>query len=578
MVHSISLNIMEALDLSEVVDKNFFEEAKNQPGFDRKFLNNPSSLSFDEIKRAQVSSNTPAVQKYLSGLLLTKLEKEAPKGKVNVDVLNNGLNLLDNAQEYKDAIVDSCDSILISEINDAENEFDVMNWCTSGAEIREKSGKGLSGMTLGYINFVTFMWKKITQVSESQTGASFIEVLKNLKYAQNTLKFQDLEALNMAIMNFATSYIENENNLDGTGNDNSKRNIQEAHEILDLLEALKYDDDTYLSEIQSLRNACSAIEEKKIKVVDQPNPQPSSHKIYTGVLDYSVIPEDPLYQIDSSIINKIDPPIYALKSTHFQVCIYKAICNNVEVAVKMYKPEHKQADWNTIFKEIRIYQKLSAMANYNNCFLRYYGTYADQTSINMVMEYYTDNLMKYITHLQAQSYVFTEQVIAPIFYKLISSFAIMKEAGIYHSDIKPHNLLVDQYWNIKIIDFSISMVKNEEMTTLATGNFPIQGTDGYMSPELEEARKNRGDSARYNPEKSDVFSLGLVFLQMLTYQNVKGLNTLEKNKELQEKVKKIQLTWAVTLLLKMLDADPAKRLTFKELMVFVPTSLTSTLR
>jgi hypothetical protein len=570
---------METLDLSEVVDKNFFEEAKNQPDFNPRFLNNTSSLSLDEVRQTQEVSNNPVVQKYLSALLLTKLEKDGPKGKGYHTVLNNGLKLLDNAQEYKDAIVDSCDSILISEVNEAGDESDVIDWCSHGAEITKKSGKELSGMTLGYINFVTMMWKKITEVSASptQTGASFIEILKNLKLAQDTLKFQNLEALNMATMNFATSFIENENNLDGSGNDNSKRNIQEAHKILDLLETLKYDDDTYLNEIQNLRNLCSAIEAKKVEVEAPLNIQPSNYDLHSGAQDFSVIPEDEIYIIDSSVIKKMDPPLYAIRSTYFQVCIYRAIYNGAEVAVKMYQAVHPQADWNKIYKEIRIYQRLSAMANNSNCFLKYYGTYVDQSSINMVMEYYPDNLMKYLTHLQTQNYVFNDMIIAPIFYKLASSFATMKDAGIYHSDIKPHNFLVDQYWNIKIIDFSISMVKNEDMTTLATGNFPLQGTDGYMSPELEEAKVNKSAVTRYNPEKSDVFSLGLVFLQMLTYQSVKGFNTSDKNRELQEKVKKIPFPWAMSLIMKMLDANPANRPTFTQLLAFIPTALTTTL-
>ncbi|OMJ74753.1 hypothetical protein SteCoe_26265 [Stentor coeruleus] len=578
MAYLISSNIMEVMDLRDILDKNLSEEIKSQPGLDQRILNSGSSLTFEQIKQIQDSSNVPAVKKYLSALMLTKLENEGPKGIQHHGVLSNGSILLQYAPEYKDAIVESCDSILISEINEAQNESEVMNWCAYGADLKLKTGKELTGMTLGYIGFNKFMWERISGLAESVSSEKILLILQSLYYAQETLKFQNLEALNMGIQNIAVSYIENENNLEGSENDNTPTKIQEAHDILDYLEKLKYDEDTYINEIQDIRNKCTRIRAPVAKVNPQVNPvEEVKYNLQSAVLDFSVIPEDEIVIISPSAVRKIEPPLYALRSTYFQVCIYKATYNNDEFAVKMYQSVHPQADWNIIYKEIRIYQRLSAMANNQNCFIRYYGTYVEQNSINMVMEYYPDNLMKYITHLQSQKYVFDELLIGPIFYKLISSFNAMKEIGIYHSDIKPHNFLVDQYWNIKIIDFSISMVKNEDMTTLATGNFPIQGTDGYMSPELEDAKANRAARANYNPEKSDVFSLGLVFLQMLTYQNVKGLNTFEKNSELQAKVKVVQYNWAKALISKMLDANPVNRPSFMQLLSLVPVVVTPTI-
>ncbi|OMJ78243.1 hypothetical protein SteCoe_21968 [Stentor coeruleus] len=562
---------MEASDLSEILDKKFYEEAKNQPDLDSRIQSNASRMSLDEIIQFQGNSNTPSVKKYLSALMLTKLENEAPKGRQYQSVLSKAPLLLQHSPEYREAIANSCDSILISEVNEAKDENEIIEWCTLGADIRELSNKDLNGMALGFVDFGYFLTKSICEIIESPNGSKIIKILQNLYTAQEKLKFQNLEALNMSIHGYACSYIENVNDLNNLASEHPQRNIQEAHEILDILENLRYDDGSYINEIQEIRKKCTDIEPQRKKVVS-----PVVGNFYPQVkfFDYSTIPDDPIYILDSSQIVKQDHPLYAIRSTHFQVCIYNARWNDDQVAVKMYKSVTPQADWSMIYKEIRIYKKLSSLASHQNCFLKYYGTYVDGETINMVMEYYPNNLMGCITNLQTQNFKFNEEIIGTIFYKLLYSFYIMKENGIFHSDIKPHNFLVDQYWNIKIIDFSVSMIKNEDITSSATGNHPIQGTDGYISPEIENARINGYDQARYNPEKSDVFSLGLVFLQMLTYRNIKGLNTTEKNKELLSIVRSIQYPWVKDLLASMLYANPTERRTFKELMNLIPTATT----
>ncbi|OMJ87804.1 hypothetical protein SteCoe_10457 [Stentor coeruleus] len=118
------------------------------------------------------------------------------------------------------------------------------------------------------------------------------------------------------------------------------------------------------------------------------------------------------------------------------------------------------------------------------------------------------------------------------------------------------------------------MIKNEDITTTATGQFPIQGTEGYIAPEIEEARLNKELNARFNPEKADVFSLGLVFLQMLTYENVKGFNTKLSHQSLIEKVNTITIDWAQMIITKMLELDPSSRYNFTQLLNLVPITVT----
>ncbi|NIO40883.1 MAG: protein kinase, partial [Burkholderiales bacterium] len=76
---------------------------------------------------------------------------------------------------------------------------------------------------------------------------------------------------------------------------------------------------------------------------------------------------------------------------------------------------------------------------------------------------------------------------------------------IVHRDIKPANVMVLNDGLIKITDFGIARMRNNEIKTM-TGM--ILGSPKYMSP--EQVAGKRTDS------RSDLFSLGIVIYEMLT--------------------------------------------------------------
>ena len=79
---------------------------------------------------------------------------------------------------------------------------------------------------------------------------------------------------------------------------------------------------------------------------------------------------------------------------------------------------------------------------------------------------------------------------------------------IIHMDIKQQNILVDDYVNIKLTDFSVSICyKNEKKIKL-----PMVGTCYYMSPEV--LRKETIDSC--DASRIDVYSIG-VLLYLLAF-------------------------------------------------------------
>ena len=114
---------------------------------------------------------------------------------------------------------------------------------------------------------------------------------------------------------------------------------------------------------------------------------------------------------------------------------------------------------------------------------------------------------------------------------LISAHAFLEQIGIYHQDIKPDNILVTPNNLLKIIDFSKS-VSNcyDEEGFGDTGMHFIKGTQGYMAPELQaHALTENRTQIKYSRGKADVFSLGLVLLQMFTLKELHTLNMRENN-------------------------------------------------
>jgi serine/threonine-protein kinase len=80
------------------------------------------------------------------------------------------------------------------------------------------------------------------------------------------------------------------------------------------------------------------------------------------------------------------------------------------------------------------------------------------------------------------------------------------ERGIVHRDVKPANLMIDRAGVLKILDFGIARVGNSALTQAGV----LMGTPHYMSPEqIEGAPVDR---------RSDVFAVGLVMYELLTYQ------------------------------------------------------------
>ena len=125
----------------------------------------------------------------------------------------------------------------------------------------------------------------------------------------------------------------------------------------------------------------------------------------------------------------------------------------------------------------------------------------DQGKIYMAMELLEGNDLKDLIGHQTITQLedklgFMEQICDGL------AFAHTQE--VVHRDLKPANIHVQPNGQIKIMDFGLARLGTSEMTR--TGM--VMGTPHYMSP--EQVKGKRADS------RSDIFSLGAVFYELLT--------------------------------------------------------------
>jgi serine/threonine-protein kinase len=91
--------------------------------------------------------------------------------------------------------------------------------------------------------------------------------------------------------------------------------------------------------------------------------------------------------------------------------------------------------------------------------------------------------------------------------QLLRALNIAHQNDIVHRDIKPENILINSTQELKIADFGLALVMNENNLTQSS---TVVGTPSYMSPEQIRGEKTH---------QTDLFSCGLVCFELFTGRN-----------------------------------------------------------
>lgn len=94
--------------------------------------------------------------------------------------------------------------------------------------------------------------------------------------------------------------------------------------------------------------------------------------------------------------------------------------------------------------------------------------------------------------------------------QIAAGVAAAHDQGVIHRDLKSANIILEPSGQVKILDFGLAKAVHNDVTASIDATGHVFGTLHYVSP--EQARGQPAD------ERSDLFSLGVVFYQMATGQ------------------------------------------------------------
>ena len=163
----------------------------------------------------------------------------------------------------------------------------------------------------------------------------------------------------------------------------------------------------------------------------------------------------------------------------------------------------------------------------------------------------------------------SESMLCYFIFQILDGLAYMHRCKIAHMDIKPQNIVIDEFLNAKIIDFSISInykgkKPNDEF------KLPFKGTNFYMPLEVLDEKKIKYKDLN----KVDAYALGVLLYTLafgcypydLTYEDSKDYKLIhqkmEKNLEFDNK-NDLSSTF-IDFVSKLLEKDINKRMSIYE--------------
>ncbi|EAS02435.3 tetratricopeptide repeat protein (macronuclear) [Tetrahymena thermophila SB210] len=149
----------------------------------------------------------------------------------------------------------------------------------------------------------------------------------------------------------------------------------------------------------------------------------------------------------------------------------------------------------------------------------------NQKTLILVMDYCQCNLMEIINYRKDNRLYWKEEELMFIFKQMLEGLKLLQDKRICHRDLKMQNILFSaKDIKYKIGDFSEGkFLQNSQQEQSKEDQMlhSFRGTWKYLSPELSTALKNVEDVCAYDPYLSDLYSLGVLFTDLVSLNEVK---------------------------------------------------------
>ena len=180
--------------------------------------------------------------------------------------------------------------------------------------------------------------------------------------------------------------------------------------------------------------------------------------------------------------------------------VYKARDTQLErvVAIKTLKPNYVNQE--TFVERFKREAKTAANLNHPNIVQIFDWGIEDEPYF--VMEYIEGSTL---TSIIAKNKTISLSDILFIGAQVSSGLDAAHEKGLVHRDIKPGNIMITPDGKVKVTDFGIVSLQNEESDITKTGS--ILGTASYISPEQAQGKPVSIES--------DLYSLGTVLYELI---------------------------------------------------------------
>ena len=181
--------------------------------------------------------------------------------------------------------------------------------------------------------------------------------------------------------------------------------------------------------------------------------------------------------------------------------VYKATDKQLQrtVAIKTLKPNYVEQE--KFVERFKREAQTAANLNHPNIVQIFDWGIGDEPFF--VMEYIEGNTL---TSIIANKRTISMNDILFIGAQVSSGLQAAHSKGLVHRDIKPGNIMITPEGKVKVTDFGIVSLQNEESDITKTGS--ILGTASYISPEQAQGKPVS--------KESDLYSLGTVLYELIT--------------------------------------------------------------